>query len=180
MAPRGWVYQNMLFYSRMMRTWQHYDVRAQRVDPKEMDQVSQTIEQMFRPHPYKMLAAIAVPNMARAAQTVTREQTYANEAAVVCALERYRHKNGEYPETLDQLVPQFMQKVPHDMVNGKPLVYHRAPEGRFVLYSVGWDGQDDAGVPAKTEWDKKKSSWHEEKGDWVWMYPQPSTNSPSH
>jgi len=36
--------------------------------------------------------------------------------------------------------------------------YHRTAEGRFVLYSVGWNEKDDGGVPGKTGLE----------GDWVW------------
>ena len=41
-----------------------------------------------------------------------------NEAQIACALERYRLAHGEYPETLDALVPQFIEKVPHDIIGG--------------------------------------------------------------
>ena len=51
------------------------------------------------------------------------------------------------------------------MLTGEPYKYRRTDDGRFVLYSVGWDEKDDGGVPGKTLFDEKQ-------GDWVWEYPQ--------
>ena len=67
------------------------------------------------------------------------------------ALERYRLAHGEYPESLDALAPQFMEKIPHDIINGQPLHYRRTSDGQFVLYSVGWNETDDGGVVVLTK-----------------------------
>jgi hypothetical protein len=104
------------------------------------------------------LAWIGVPNFVKAEQVLARNQTLVNEAFIACGLERYRLAHGQYPETLDTLVPQFVEKLPHDIVGGQPLKYHRTADGQFVLYSVGWNEKDDGGVPSKTATD----------GDWVW------------
>jgi hypothetical protein len=84
-------------------------------------------------------------------------------------LERYRLAHGEYPETLDALAPQFIEKVPHDIINGKPLHYRRTDDGKFVLYSVGWNGTDDGGQIVFAKGSVKVVD--REKGDWVWQYP---------
>jgi len=88
-------------------------------------------------------------------------------ARIACALERYRLAHGQYPETLDALAPQFIGKLPHDIINGQPLHYRRTDDGKFLLYSVGWNETDDGGQVAF----KKDGSEDREKGDWVWQYP---------
>jgi hypothetical protein len=94
-------------------------------------------------------------------------QTLANEAQIACALERYRLAHGEYPETLNALVPQFIEKLPHDIIGGQPLHYRRTDNGQFLLYSVGWNEMDDGGqVVSKPD---GSEDWG--KGDWVWQYP---------
>lgn len=108
-----------------------------------------------------------MPNFVKAIQTFARNQTSANEAAVACALERYRLAHGEYPETLDALAPQFIEKIPHDIIGGKPLHYRRMDDGKFLLYSVGWNETDDSGQVVFA----KDGSVDREKGDWVWQYP---------
>jgi hypothetical protein len=87
---------------------------------------------------------------------------------VACALERYHLAHGEYPESLDTLAPQFVTKIPHDIINGQPLHYRRTDDGRFVLYSIGWDEKDDGGKIFLTS----NGTVDQKKGDWVWQYPQ--------
>ena len=60
------------------------------------------------------------------------------------ALRSYCVENGEPPERLADLVPDYLPEVPLDPFSGKPLVYRREATGH-VLYSVGLDGQDDGG-----------------------------------
>jgi hypothetical protein len=87
-------------------------------------------------------------------------------ARVACALERYRLAHGEYPKSLGTLAPQFIEKPPHDIINGQPLKYRRTEGGLFVLYSVGWNETDDGGQVALT---RKDGPVDAAQGDWVWQ-----------
>ena len=98
---------------------------------------------------------------------VAADQTELDQARVACALERYRLARGEYPPTLDALVPQFIQKLPRDLIGGQPLKYRRADDGRFILYSIGWNEKDDGGQEVLN----KDGKPNLEQGDWVWRYP---------
>jgi hypothetical protein len=89
-------------------------------------------------------------------------------ARVACALERYHLTHGVYPENLDVLAPQFIAAVPPDVINGRPLHYHRTPDGSFLLYSVGWNEKDDGGVPGV----RPSGAYDYRTGDWVWQYPK--------
>jgi len=106
-------------------------------------------------------------------------QSSVDLARVAFALERYRLAHGQYPESLDALSPQFMAKIPRDIINGQPLHYRRTDDplsqssgaagGQFVLYSVGLNETDDGGVVA---FDGKKTERVDiSQGDWVWRYP---------
>jgi hypothetical protein len=48
------------------------------------------------------------------------------------AIERYRLATGRIPDSLDQLVPQFLEVVPVYPRNGKPIEYERTAEGYVV------------------------------------------------
>jgi hypothetical protein len=61
------------------------------------------------------------------------------------ALERYRLKHGAYPATLVALSPEFLNPVPVDFMNGRPLHYRFTQDGHFILYSVGLDCVDNGG-----------------------------------
>ena len=62
------------------------------------------------------------------------------------ALERYRGRHGSYPRGLEELVPELLKSPPADFMDGKPLRYRLTGDGHFVLYSVGLDCIDNAGV----------------------------------
>jgi hypothetical protein len=94
--------------------------------------------------------------------SVAFAQTSVNQAMIACALERFRLVNKVYPETLEQLVPTLLARVPHDAVSGRPMIYQLVGDGSFILRGVGPNGTDDR---------KNKSS-----DDWLWTY---STNTTS-
>jgi hypothetical protein len=139
-----------------------FDLAHDTISPHALNESVRNLDVFFEHRsPYKILAALAVPNFIKATQTLAYNQTLANEAQIVCALERFRLAQGNYPDSLDALVPQFMEKIPHDIIGGEPLHYQRTADGKFLLYSVGWNETDDDGLPG-TLADVKK-------GDWVWQ-----------
>jgi hypothetical protein len=90
-----------------------------------------------------------------------------NLARAACTLERYRLATGKYPETLQTLVPQYSPKVPRDPIGGEPLRYRLTDNGRFILYSIGWNEKDDGGFVSLN----RSGSVDLDRGDWVWRYP---------
>jgi hypothetical protein len=113
------------------------------------------------------------PSDERTVITCARTQTSVDFARVACALERFRQANGSFPESLAALVPVFIQKLPHDVINGQPLHYRRTSDGGFLLYSVGWNEKDDGGERDPTLAAQYRSSLDQLSvtGDWVWCYP---------
>jgi hypothetical protein len=59
---------------------------------------------------------------------------------VTLALRRYEAARGKTPETLEELVPEFLPAVPTDPFDGKPLRWK--PQEKW-LYSVSEDGRDN-------------------------------------
>jgi hypothetical protein len=167
LVPRGWIYHNMAnIVGPLQREIDSFDLKNHIVQPDKMERASREVQTISsHPGPYSFMAAIMLPNFVRAVQTAARNQTLANEALIVCALERYRLAHGEYPETLDALAPRFIQGIPRDIIGGQPLKYRRE-KGEFVLYSVGWNQTDDGGVDSL--W--KDGPVDIAKGDWVWPY----------
>ena len=53
------------------------------------------------------------------------------------AIERYRMANRTLPQSLNQLVPQFLSALPVDPYNeGNPLRYAAGANGSFMLSSI--------------------------------------------
>jgi hypothetical protein len=74
-------------------------------------------------------------------------QALAAKRVMVAAIaaERFRLKNGRWPNDLHELVPTFLVEVPKDPCSpGNELRWKVTATGRIV-YSVGLDGKDDGG-----------------------------------
>lgn len=61
------------------------------------------------------------------------------------ALAEYQRDHGNYPGTLDALVPKYLDAIPLDAFTLKPLIYKPRDDG-YLLYSLGPDGEDDSGA----------------------------------
>jgi len=170
LMPAGWFYQNMLTISELSQNFilTSVDEKNRRVYPGQCAAFDSRLEDM-RSGPYTIFAKLLMPAMSRAIVKSARMQFYVDAAQVACALERYRLANGKFPETLEALIPQFLGKVPHDIIDGKPLHYRPTADHGYLLYSVGWNQTDDGGELAwKTG---KERTVDATQGDWVWTCP---------
>jgi hypothetical protein len=171
--PSAYFYQNELARARMQQRWilPLVDTTSRIVSPAALQRAENSAHAELKPYsPYKVQALMLYPAIGRAVEKFAAIQSSIDLARIACALERYRLAHGQYPETLDALAPQFIGKLPHDIINGQPLHYRREANGQFILYSVGWNETDDGGTVVFL---KGGSAVDREKGDWVWQYPTP-------
>ncbi|MEI6784018.1 MAG: hypothetical protein WCQ21_24255 [Verrucomicrobiota bacterium] len=166
-APKGWIYQNQIALSRIYdnHLFPAVDIATRTVPPERTRAISTASTQAAGP--YSVLASLVLQLHAKLglrSDYIAYVQTQIDEAFIACALERYHLAHGEYPETLDGLAPRFAEKLPHDIIDGRPLHYHRTSDGRFLLYSVGWSESDDGGVIVR----KSNGEIDLKKGHWAW------------
>lgn len=69
---------------------------------------------------------------------------------IILALARYRGRHGKWPESLSQLEPEFIERLPTDPISASAFGYkRRAPTPddprEFCLYSLGLEADDDGG-----------------------------------
>ena len=178
LIPTGWFYQNQFRCARMMVDYYLplADVSQGTFSPALARRGDAALTAEIKSaSPFNMLEKLMLPALGNAAKKFAAGQNSGNLARVAIALERYRLAHGAYPESLDALAPQFVAKLPHDIINGQPLHYRRDPpspgsgaaSGHFVLYSVGWNETDDGGEVGF----KKDGAVDINTGDWVWRYP---------
>ena len=118
-------------------------------------------------HPYSSVDAISKTPL-----KALRAETERSLVISAIALKRYALRHGNYPESLDALVPGFLSAVPTDYMNGKPVKYRRNSDGSFTLYSVGEDGKDDGGdLSLPVDKPNARQLWL--RKDFVW--PAPAT-----
>jgi hypothetical protein len=170
--PSGWYYQNDITLARAFQQSVRTDseVEKQILPPQIAQRIGHVMGETdfhYR-SPYYFYLPMLFPDFGTTARAFAFRQASIDMARIACALERYRFSRGEYPEALDALAPQFIGKIPHDVINGQPLHYRRTDDGRFLLYSVGWNDKDDGGVIVPYT---GGGAVDVTKGDWVWQYP---------
>ena len=165
--PSGFCYQNMVAIARLHQefTIGAVDAEQHRVFPEIANGLTGAVNRM-RFTPYNLFAKMLMPAFAHSSRKSARSQTFVDEALVACALERHRLAQGQLPDTLAALVPQFLEKIPTDVMDGKPLRYRKNSDGSYVLYSIGWNQTDDGGSRVMSK--GSSPSVDEKQGDWVW------------
>ncbi|HWY30116.1 MAG TPA: hypothetical protein VNX46_05150 [Candidatus Acidoferrum sp.] len=171
LAPTGWFWLNEALIGKMYQKWclRICDPDKHLASPSIANQAEQANDAELLPwRPWNIFATLFLPAVTASERKFAFAQCSADMAMIACALERYRLANGNYPDSLEKLFPQFIGEIPHDVINGQPLKYHRTDDARFLLYSVGWNEVDDGGKVGV-----KQSGYYDIKtGDWVWEYPR--------
>ena len=181
-APSSWFDCEQLNCSRMADEYllPTIDLTTRRISPRLGHKADERIAGLRKRSSASLyfhhlfFCALLLPGDSRTAQKAAFSQTAADCALIACALERYRREHGQFPDSLPALQPQFIQKLPHDIINGELLKYHRTETGDYVLYSVGWNESDDGGVVgvAKVEGGRPAEEGNPlSQGDWVWRLP---------
>ena len=149
--------RNLLNYTRYMEmSFKAFDKNGERYFPKHA--AAQIAVLSSLPNSAgNILAMRAIPNFTKAYETAAKNQVQADHARLACALELFRRKEGHYPERLEELLPQYIAKLPIDPLSGETFKYRRTNQDDFALYGVGADEKDDGGNAAT---------------DWVWVKPE--------
>ena len=108
-----------------------------------------------------------LPSSIHALNALDREQARQSAYELCLTVEIFRRVHGEYPETLEALVPEILDRVPPDLFGSGPaermLMIRRdvqvpeepteeeaaLPRPGLIIYSRGVNGTDDGGDIAR-------------------------------
>ncbi len=167
-APQGWFDQNKRSISETQERFLFSVVdTTNRVVSPSAARKGATDLNPRRIGMYNAIFTLLPPDYPDMPKTFAHAQALVDLARVACALEKFRLAHGKLPGKLDNLVPDFMERLPHDIINGQPLTYRVKGRDQFLLYSVGWNELDDAGEASDGVGKAEKLA----SGDWVWKYP---------
>ncbi len=181
LVPNGWFDLEKLNYNRICDEFiaPSIDAANRRISPSACDQLEKERSAVLNKSQVKLFfehrafCSLLLPAGFGITRKTAFAQTAVDTAAIACAVERYKLTHGGLPDSLDALVPQFIDNLPHDIIDGQPLKYRRTADGHYAIYSVGWNERDDGGVAGykKGESDvplRKAEHGVPEVGDWVW------------
>ena len=165
LMPTGWVRQNEALICQLIETYElpAVDEKAHRIHPDRAASLEPALRGM-KTTPFNFLAKMLITSLGKVCEKTARGQAVADLAQVGCALERHRLAQGQFPDNLEALVPRFLESVPADLFDGRPLRY-RSHAGGYLLYSVGSNQADDGGGRVLNQ-SGTQPQW--DQGDWVW------------
>ena len=129
------------------------------------------------------LPSLLLPAVDAVFSFAERTIQFRDATEVAIALTLWKRRHGQWPEQLEQLVPELLPVVPPDRADGKPLRYV-VRDGQAVVYSIGQDRDDDGGrSTTDPDWaivnsfgpisaeEQKGSDGSDHDGDWILWPP---------
>jgi hypothetical protein len=189
-APKGWflssaAYQAELIDRHLFEAFRNKDHMGEMIAAtgRMVDEV-RSLNSLQRFNYF--FVYLSIPAYSKIPTKTAYEEVRHRQAIIVCAVNRYRLKNGgTFPESLNKLVPTYLDSVPQDPMDGAPMRYTLTDEpGGFRLWSIGFDGIDDEGdlnlpvdEPESIRLDRDTYI-----GDWPWptaakQFPRPDSES---
>jgi hypothetical protein len=168
LMPSGWMFQEQVYYHHAFedRLLPAVDAETGRLHPGLIHDLSHASSAFWN---HRLLSDVLLHSAESLLTGAALAQTGKNQAILACALERYRLANGQFPENLAAVSPQFITTVPADVITGQPMKYRRWEGDKFQLYSVGWNEKDESGKVVMNPDGKTPNAT---EGDWVWpQYP---------
>jgi hypothetical protein len=174
LADRGFVY---LVKPIRDRGWQAAFVSARKLEAEFAglhEEAKARPFTFFLTHPSVIMADMFLPAIPNSIYRAIYAQTLANQAMIACALERYRIEKGSYPELLDNVRLADGKPLPVEVLTGKPMSYRKTANGKYALWSSGFDEKNHGGQRAfimgyPEQYQVLSESY---AGDWVWDFPE--------
>jgi len=108
------------------------------------DQEASVIRRLLTPNAVgQILFSMLAPSIDGLCLRMCVVDLYGSAIQTLLALKAHKQDHGSLPDSLNELVPDYLKKVPMDAFDGKALRYDR---GKKIVYSVGKDLKDDGGL----------------------------------
>lgn len=106
---------------------------------RQFDQEKKRIHGLPRP---PLLTGLLMPELSKWGEYSRRTHAYTRCTIIALAAERFRREKRSWPDSVDQLCPQYLAAVPLDPLDGEPIRFRRDEDG-VIIYSVGQDTVDN-------------------------------------
>jgi hypothetical protein len=79
------------------------------------------------------------------------EHGYSVSNQIINALEQFRIETGEYPESLEELVPNYLSAIPTE-VNDQPITYQKTEESFSLIFRYIGPGMNTCTYTPEEKW----------------------------
>ena len=118
------------------------EVKLNKIQNQIVDQVSSWKVVFMENAIGKILYTMSGVSLGAALNKECQNDLISNVAQIEIALSQYKIDNGQLPNTLSELTPQYLTSVPLDPFDHQPIRYSAT---KRILYSVGLKNQDLGG-----------------------------------
>lgn len=154
-AVPGWREKDALFFYDVMERAASVAGMPLRRQWPAIAELGKQVDTVLARHPYAHIVyRFVMPAFKEAVNEEVKAKVKLQVARTALAIEEWRLQHGEWPQSLEQLVPELLEAVPEDPFSERTIRYARTAVG-IVIYSVGEDGKDDEGT---TEEEVRKRS----------------------
>ncbi len=119
----------------------------------QAEPIWQQAEQVLGSGPVGLMTRILMPALSRAHTVMARVDSRHRVVVAAVAMRRYRLDHGQYPQSLEALVPAYLMAVPNDPCAPGPIRLIQTEQGPAV-YSIGTDLTDDQATPFEKQMEK--------------------------
>jgi hypothetical protein len=119
--------------------------------PELVPAVRQTVYEVEGFGGYPIMTEMILPPFLDLAELHVATEAAVAGTRIIVAIELHRAERGTLPDTLDALIPAYLDALPPDPYTGEPFRYRLLVPGEgergraYILYSVGLDGEDNGG-----------------------------------
>jgi len=159
---RGFFIRNQVYTLNILNK----QVRAAKDPQKGLRRMRKIEEEIDNTPRHYLIARILTHSLTRSFELCLRAKARISSARTALAIERYRLINKTFPENLDQLVPDYLEQIPLDPFDSKPLRY-RVDSDAVIVYSIAEDGMDNSG-------DVEHRTKNENPTDWGFVLLDPA------
>ena len=104
--------------------------------------------------------------------TLKRNTIRVKALTISVALERYKRAYGGYPESLDAIVPEYLEAIPNDSASGHALLSYWRMENGYALFNPGPNGRQN--VDRANLWSPFRKG---DDDDFLFVVPEPEHGS---
>jgi len=166
--PRGWIRWNQIDYNELIdRDVADIGFDVERIGPRYCSSEA-VLKQRFSSVAGRfqyLITNMIVPVTSQVANRAFESHSRLQQTRIHCAIALYRQATGETPPSLENLVPAYLEAIPHDIMDGNPMRYRRSENGSVAVWSIGINRVDDGGARGQTKGSRSKAL------DWVVEIP---------